>query len=85
LQTTVYTLPGSVCWGCRFTKRDLDKYGIPHETIPLENNPEALKTVKDLGYASAPVVVVDLGEGATFSFSGYSPSKLERVAELYAK
>jgi hypothetical protein len=63
----------------------LDKLGVPYESVPLENNPEAIAYTKSLGYASAPVVVVDLGEGATFSFSGYSPSKLERVAELYAK
>ena len=83
MKAKLYTLPGSVCLQCRFTKRLLEQLGVPYEDIPLAQDPDALAYVKSLGYASAPVMVVDMGEGATWSWTGYRPSQIELLAEKF--
>lgn len=54
---TVYTKPG--CVQCTATYRALDAKGIPYDVVDLSENDTALEYVKQLGYLSAPVVVVD--------------------------
>lgn len=70
---TVYTLPG--CMQCDLTKRVLDGAGLPYVVVDLATDPHAVDAVKQLGYASAPVVVV----GAE-SWSGFRPDKIKAVA-----
>lgn len=82
MHVTVYTKPA--CPGCKFTKRKLDDLSIPYDTVELETDPDAVEYIKSLGYSSAPVVVVDLGDGATWTWSGYAPSKIGRLQELAA-
>jgi glutaredoxin-like protein NrdH len=81
MRIKLYSLPGSVCLQCRFTKRRFDELGIPYEEIPLGSTPGAMEYVRTLDYSSAPVVVVDLGDGATWSWAGYRPSQIELLAE----
>lgn len=54
-----------------------DQLGIPFEEVPLDES--NLDYVRSLGYTTAPVVEVDFGDGATMSWSGYSPSKIEQL------
>ena len=70
---TVYTLPE--CMQCDMTKRVLDGAGLPYIVVDLATDPHAVDAVKQLGYASAPVVVV----GAE-SWSGFRPDKIKAVA-----
>ena len=70
---TVYTLPG--CMQCDLTKRVLDGAGLPYVVVDLATDPHAVDAVKQLGYASAPVVVV----GAA-SWSGFRPDRIKAVA-----
>lgn len=56
-EVTVYTLPN--CVQCNQTKKQLDKLGIPYDTVDLTENEEAYRFVTEtLGYKSAPVVIV---------------------------
>ena len=82
MHVTVYTKP--ICPGCKGTKRALDILNIPYETVDLEEDPDAVEYIKELGYSAAPVVVVDLGDGATHSWSGFSPTKIDRLKTLAA-
>lgn len=82
MNITLYTLPASQCFQCRGTKYALDGMGVPYTEIRLEQDPDAFAYVQSLGYTSAPVVEVELGDGATWSWSGYRPSQIERLAEL---
>jgi glutaredoxin-like protein NrdH len=82
MKVTLYALPGSVCHQCRYTKKKLADLGIVYEEIRLDQNRDALDHVHSLGYQSAPVVEVEMGDGATWTWSGNRPSKLEQLAKL---
>jgi glutaredoxin-like protein NrdH len=82
LNVTVYSLSSSVCVGCRFTKRRLREAGIPFEKVRLEEDEGAREKIKEMGYTSAPVVEVDCGDGATWTWAGFQPTQIERLAAL---
>jgi glutaredoxin len=82
VQVTLYSLPASVCRACKYTKMLLKQHNVAYEEVPLASNAKALEYIKSLGYASAPVVVVDMGEGASWSWSGLRPSQIDRLTEL---
>lgn len=83
MQVTLFSLPSSVCVGCRFTKKKLRELDIEFDTVRLEQEPGAVDYIKSLGYSSAPVVEVDFGDGASLHWSGYSPSKIEAIDHAY--
>lgn len=83
-QITVYTQPG--CQPCRAVKRWLSEREIPFAETDITQDPEALDFVTgELGYKQAPVVVMaqpvshDSPVGY-YSFSGFNPGELEKVA-----
>ncbi|MFD5600815.1 glutaredoxin-like protein NrdH [Leucobacter sp. NPDC058333] len=65
----VYSQPR--CVQCTATYRALDSKGIDYDVVDLSTAPLALKTVKELGYLQAPVVVTDQGH-----WSGFRPDKI---------
>jgi glutaredoxin-like protein NrdH len=75
---TVYELPG--CVQCRMTERALDASGLPYRVVNLAEDETAVEYVKDLGYSSAPVVVV-----GTASWSGFRPDLIATVATARGK
>ena len=60
MQITVYSTPK--CVQCKLTKGWLDERGITYRAVDLSKHPEDLEAVQALGYASAPVVIVNLGD-----------------------
>lgn len=62
----VYTTPD--CVQCNQTKKFLDKYSVPYETIDLSTDAEAMAMVKELGYKSAPVVITPHGHWSGFKY-----------------
>lgn len=73
MRVTVYTKP--VCQGCKATKRKLNDLDIDHDTVEL--SPEDTQRFLEMDLKSAPVVEVDLGEGAYWHWAGYAPSQIE--------
>lgn len=73
LQVTVYTRPN--CQPCKATKRRLDILDINYDTVDLDDQNAAEFKVQGLG--AAPIVQVDLGAGATWSWSGFAPTQIE--------
>lgn len=70
----VYSKPN--CVQCTATYRALDTKGIPYRVVDVTENDEALEYVKELGYSSAPVVVVDEQD----HWSGFNPIEIDRIA-----
>lgn len=70
----VYSKPS--CVQCNATYRALDAKGIPYRIVDLSQDDAALEYVKELGYAQAPVVVVDDQD----HWSGFRPDHIERIA-----
>lgn len=70
IQVTVYSKPS--CVQCTATYRALDSQGIAYVVVDLTETPDALETVKGLGYLQAPVVVT--GES---HWSGFRPDLIQ--------
>ena len=50
--------------------------GIPYRVVDLSEDDAALEYVKELGYAQAPVVVVDDQD----HWAGFNPIEIDRIA-----
>ena len=71
---------GEECQGCRLTRMCMDAAGIPYRDIDLTDPANARYLVyvtRVLGYASAPVVMVD----DDHHWSGFRP---DMISELHA-
>ena len=76
MQITVYSTPK--CVQCKLTKGWLDERGITYRAVDLSKHPEDLEAVQALGYASAPVVIVNHGDTMDEKhWYGFRPDLLE--------
>lgn len=67
------------CARCRIVKRYLTDRGIRFEERNLDLEPEYIPKVKNLGFASVPVVVSE-----RLVFSGFDTEKLGYISTFYA-
>jgi glutaredoxin-like protein NrdH len=72
----LYGRPG--CQPCRATRRKLQQLGVPFTEVSADMH---LGYLRSLGYASAPVIEVDCGGGATAHWSGYRPDLILELSE----
>ena len=70
-KVTVYTKKN--CPQCMMTKEYMDALNIEYETIDVTDNDEAREHVKELGFTSLPVVVVENGE----AWFGFRPDNID--------
>lgn len=70
---TLYTKPG--CGQCMFTKKFFEKNQITFIEKNIQTSQEALEEVRQLGYSSLPVVVIDGDQ----SFTGYQADRLQAL------
>lgn len=76
MKITVYSTPG--CSQCTMTKNWLVREGIAFDPVDLSQSPDDMVAIKALGYASAPVVVVNLGDTQDEKhWYGFRPDLLE--------
>lgn len=80
MRVTVYSK--AKCQGCKLTGMKLDKMSIPFEYVRIDLDDEAKAKAEAYGYMSVPIVVVDLGDGAEWTWYGYAPSKIEELHKL---
>lgn len=62
------------------TKLRLKKEGIPFEAVIASDS--EIEAFKADGHQQFPVVVVDFGDGATWTFSGYRHEDITRLKDL---
>lgn len=79
MRITVFSKPS--CGGCTATKRWLDHRGIQYSEVNIAENAVALQEVKELGYQSAPVVLIEYPDGRTIHWSGMRPDLLATHVE----
>lgn len=73
MTVTVYSKPA--CVACNATYRALDKKGIEYNSVDMSQDLEAMEYVVGLGYAQAPVVIVDESN----HWSGFDPDKIDEL------
>lgn len=71
---TVYSKPA--CVQCTATTRELDRKGITYKYVDLTKDPEAMDTVRKLGYMQAPVVVA-----GDEHWAGFRPDKIGQLSK----
>lgn len=72
MKVTVYEKNN--CVQCESTKRWLKRAKVEFDTVNVEENPEAMQKILDMGFQAAPVVITDIG-----NWSGFRISKLEEL------
>ena len=71
---TVFSKPG--CVACRMTERALNKAGADYEVKDATDN---VDKIRQLGFASAPVVVPDSGDD--HAWSGFRDEKIQQAVQ----
>ncbi|RPE02348.1 redoxin NrdH [Candidatus Pantoea deserta] len=67
------------CVQCNATKSALDRQGIAYQLINLDAQPDAIDSLKSLGYRQVPVVMAG-GD----HWSGFRPDKIAGLRQLAA-
>ena len=62
------------CMQCKMTKKLLDKEGADYQEINIDERPEMIDYVNDLGFSAAPVI-----KAGDIIFSGFQPAKLKEI------
>lgn len=63
------------CMQCQFTKSFLTGNQVPFETVNLTEQPERADEVREMGFQTLPVVVIEGEE----PFFGFRPEKLDHL------
>lgn len=71
---TVYSK--SNCYPCQITKKVLTDQGVKFSEKRVDEDPEALAEIKQLGYLQVPVVLTAEGE----HWSGLQPDRIKALA-----
>lgn len=79
MEVTIYS-PDAPCQGCRLTKVQLDSKGVPYRSVTATD--AQISAFKADGHLSFPVVVVDCGDEATWSWSGFRIDHIKRLISL---
>ncbi|EOE6857145.1 glutaredoxin-like protein NrdH [Cronobacter sakazakii] len=72
MRITIYTR--NDCVQCHATKRALESRGIAFDTINLDEQPEAIDTLRAQDFRQLPVVMTD-----SLSWSGFRPDMINRL------
>ncbi|AMU55783.1 glutaredoxin domain-containing protein [Mycobacteroides abscessus] len=75
MTVTVYTLPA--CAQCQMTKKQLVAHQIPYREVRLDVAGHARERLRELGYATAPVVETPTGE----LWGGFRIERIRAYAE----
>lgn len=76
---TVFTT--NQCPRCVVAKAHLRKRGVPFDEVNLSERPELAERVRELGFMSAPLILV----GEDEVVEGYSPDALDEIAREMAE
>ena len=62
------------CMQCKMTKKFLEQNGADFEEINVDEHPEKIEYLVNLGFKAVPVI-----EAGDVRFSGFQPSKLNEI------
>lgn len=73
--------PPDECVACRTTKMRFDKLGVSYEVV--ESDESTVDELRREGFSQFPVVKIDCGDGAGWSWSGYRDDNIRKLAQLF--
>ena len=73
--------PTSECVACRTTKLQFDRLGILYDVVDADEG--IVNSLRSQGFTGFPVVKVDCGDGATWQWSGYRHTDIQKLAQLF--
>jgi len=73
--------PASDCVACRTTKMQFDRLGIQYDVVEADEG--IVDSLRSEGFTAFPVVKVDCGDEAGWSWSGYRDGDIKRLARLF--
>lgn len=76
MRVTVF-VPPTNCAACKATKLRMDRFGIEYEVVVVDDS----AGLKAEGFSEFPVVKVDCGDGASWSWSGYRDVEISELAQ----
>lgn len=76
---TVYQ-PDGPCVKCANTKRQLTRNKVPYTTVTADD--DTINRFRAEGHVAFPIVVVDLGDGASWTWSDFRNEEIKRLASL---
>ncbi|TLQ10112.1 redoxin NrdH [Lactococcus cremoris] len=63
------------CMQCKMVKKWLSEHEIAFNEINIDEQPEFVEKIIEMGFRAAPVITKD-----DFAFSGFRPSELAKLA-----
>ena len=75
IPVVIYTTPN--CTQCMMTAKTMDRMGIVYDKVDLTQHPDLIERFKEMGYASAPIVVTDKK-----IWSGFRLDKIKSLASF---
>lgn len=75
MAVTVFTT-GPMCQMCRVTKIHMKNKGIDFEEVRLDEHPDLAEKVRELGFTTAPIVLVDDDD----VWDGYRSEAIDELA-----
>ena len=75
IPVVIYTTPN--CTQCMMTAKTMDRLGIVYDKVDLTQHPDLVDKFKEMGYASAPIVVTD-----NKIWSGFRLDKIKSLAHF---
>lgn len=82
INVTLYSLPHDVCHKCKLTATAFEKAGIEYVSVDLEGRPDLVEKFRGLDLMSAPVVEVELGDGAVWRWCDFRLDDIRKLADL---
>lgn len=73
--------PPDDCVACRTTKLGFDRMGIAYEVVEADDS--TVEKLRLEGFSQFPVVKVDCGDQASWSWSGYRHDDIKKLAQLF--
>lgn len=83
MSITVYSQPN--CGGCKFTESFFNRQGVEFTKVDVSVDEGAARMLRDRGYSSTPVVIVEHQGRIIDEWSGLDHGKLKTIARSAGK
>lgn len=81
---TVYSRPADQCRACWATEKRFTDHNVAFTKVLVDEDPDGLARIKEMGYQSAPVVIIERGGEVVEHWGGFRINRIDAWAEQVA-